>query len=377
MTDDEIIAPRVFISYSHDSPEHQDRVLALSDQLRKDGIDCNIDQYVTLASEGWPFWMERQIQEADFILMICTSTYFKRVKRSEEPGKGLGVLWEANIIYQYLYNSGVSNSKFIPILFPGSSISDIPVPCRGTTHFNPTSEAGYEELYRFLTNQPLTPKPPTGKPRKLSPRERTSENLFFRSDTDLGNSRESLTRKSDDSTNLLELKAGSDKELHPQEHAQPEEKPLGSPAKDQTSNMDASQQSNMHNIMNIWLDSIIAAQPLARNAIKLFNRQIIFLDECDRALSAMEAIRKPIQELDRLVEKHPYLFIQIRSKLINILHLIDEQVDKLTITKKTFCPSCLEASVEQRQEVEMQLKEILISIGKIQRLKKSLNKSEV
>lgn len=35
--------PKVFISYSHDSEEHKDRVLALSDRLRADGIDCIID----------------------------------------------------------------------------------------------------------------------------------------------------------------------------------------------------------------------------------------------------------------------------------------------------------------------------------------------
>lgn len=29
---------RVFISYSHDSPEHEKRVLALSERLRRDGL---------------------------------------------------------------------------------------------------------------------------------------------------------------------------------------------------------------------------------------------------------------------------------------------------------------------------------------------------
>jgi SEFIR domain len=38
--------PRVFISYSHDSPDHQNRVLELVNRLRSDGIDAIIDQYV-------------------------------------------------------------------------------------------------------------------------------------------------------------------------------------------------------------------------------------------------------------------------------------------------------------------------------------------
>ena len=32
--------PRVFISYSHDSPEHCHQVLSLAQQLRRDGIDA-------------------------------------------------------------------------------------------------------------------------------------------------------------------------------------------------------------------------------------------------------------------------------------------------------------------------------------------------
>jgi hypothetical protein len=45
--------PRIFISYSHDSPEHGDRVLALADRLRAEGIDCHLDQYETSPPEGW------------------------------------------------------------------------------------------------------------------------------------------------------------------------------------------------------------------------------------------------------------------------------------------------------------------------------------
>jgi hypothetical protein len=37
---------RVFISYSHDSREHCDLVLAFVQQLRRDGIDAELDQFV-------------------------------------------------------------------------------------------------------------------------------------------------------------------------------------------------------------------------------------------------------------------------------------------------------------------------------------------
>jgi hypothetical protein len=36
----------VFISYSHDCDAHREKVLALSERLREDGIETILDQYV-------------------------------------------------------------------------------------------------------------------------------------------------------------------------------------------------------------------------------------------------------------------------------------------------------------------------------------------
>ena len=55
MSSQETNPPKVFISYSHDSSEHKEQVLELSDRLRNDGIDCNIDQYEEFSPpEAWP-----------------------------------------------------------------------------------------------------------------------------------------------------------------------------------------------------------------------------------------------------------------------------------------------------------------------------------
>ncbi|MGZ3432839.1 MAG: SEFIR domain-containing protein, partial [Isosphaeraceae bacterium] len=92
-------APRVFISYSHDSEEHADRVLALADALCDGGIDVILDRYVHPApAEGWPLWMEGNLNAAKFVLMICTDTYLRRVLDQEEPGKGTGVRWEGKLV---------------------------------------------------------------------------------------------------------------------------------------------------------------------------------------------------------------------------------------------------------------------------------------
>ena len=165
-------APRVFISYSHDTVEHQERVLSFADRLRADGIDAEIDQYNAAPPEGWPLWCEQQIEAADFVLMICTETYYRRVSGDEERGKGLGVVWEARIIRQLLYDAGAVRSKFVPALFSDASPEQIPTPIKGWTRYVLDTSDGYEELYRRLTGQPRLLRPTLGKIRALPARPR-------------------------------------------------------------------------------------------------------------------------------------------------------------------------------------------------------------
>lgn len=160
-------APRLFISYSHDSAEHEDRVLAFADRLRHDGIDALIDQYDTAPPDGWPMWMDRQIQKADFVALVCTETYLRRVEGRELPGMGRGVLWEAKLIFNMLYPEDFNVQKFIPVLFAGGQSSYIPLPIRGSTYYRVDSAEGYEDFYRHLTGQPRHGKPALGKLKAL------------------------------------------------------------------------------------------------------------------------------------------------------------------------------------------------------------------
>jgi hypothetical protein len=164
--------PRVFISYSHDSAEHRDRVLELADRLRGDGIDAIIDQYIQSPPEGWPFWCEAEIRKAAFVPMVCTEAYLRRVNSEEEPGKGHGVLWEARLIRQHLFDTGSSSRKFVPVLFANGSPDHVPTPVKGGTIYRVGSPDGYEALLRLLTDQPLTPMPPLGRRRSLPSRQR-------------------------------------------------------------------------------------------------------------------------------------------------------------------------------------------------------------
>ena len=71
---------KIFISYSHDSPEHSARVLAFAHALGDMGLHVELDQFVTRPKQGWPHWcMERlRPENARFVLIICTETYRDR-----------------------------------------------------------------------------------------------------------------------------------------------------------------------------------------------------------------------------------------------------------------------------------------------------------
>ena len=110
-----------------------DRVLALSNRLRSEGIDCRIDQYEQSPAEGWPLWCDSQVEKSDFVLVACTETYLRRFKGEEAPGIGLGATWEGHIITQELYNAQGKNTKFIPIIFSAQDTAYIPVILQGAT----------------------------------------------------------------------------------------------------------------------------------------------------------------------------------------------------------------------------------------------------
>jgi WD40 repeat protein len=124
--------------------------------------------------------MDKQIRDSDFVVMVCTETYYQRVMGEEQPGKGLGVRWEGHLIYQAIYSAESMNTKFIPVLFESGNYADIPTPVQSTTFYFAQTEDGYEDLYRRLTDQPHAIKPALGKLRSLPAAERKSEGALGR-----------------------------------------------------------------------------------------------------------------------------------------------------------------------------------------------------
>ncbi|MCA8993700.1 MAG: toll/interleukin-1 receptor domain-containing protein [Planctomycetaceae bacterium] len=151
---------RVLISYSHGDSVHVSKVLQLSNALRKHGIDCWIDLYEPNPPEGWPFWMERQIESADHVLIACSENYLKRWNGLESPGVGHGVAWEAQLIRALLMNHPGQNRKFSPIIFDSGDIAHIPDVLSVYTRYEINTfilenENTFTSLVRHLTDQDL------------------------------------------------------------------------------------------------------------------------------------------------------------------------------------------------------------------------------
>ena len=166
------IPPTAFIAYTHDTLTHTQRARCLADELLSDGVECDIDAFHVSPPEGWAKWSSQQIQYRDFCIVVCTETCAHRIEGKEQPGTGKGMVWEGHAIIQRLYDSG-QNNGIIPVVFDCSDIEHIPLVLRSATYYvigqDLSTDNGYIELHRALTDQPLVRRPRLGALRKHLP----------------------------------------------------------------------------------------------------------------------------------------------------------------------------------------------------------------
>ena len=106
----------VFISYARESHAHLAKVQAFADRLRDLGLRVLFDEYEPNPPEGWPRWMEKCVRSADYVLLICTETYSKRIALKEARGVGAGVRLEGELVYNLSYVTQGGLGKLVPIL---------------------------------------------------------------------------------------------------------------------------------------------------------------------------------------------------------------------------------------------------------------------
>ncbi len=158
---------RIFLSYSWDDERHKERVLALAQRLRNDGLPAWLDRFTPFPAEGWPRWMQEEIARAQFVLCVVTKAYAERFQGHSPPGEGLGANWEGAIITGDLYQRAGRNDKFIPVLFDPEDAAYLPHPLREYARFLVSEPKSYTSLYRLLTSQPDVLPSPIGSVRSM------------------------------------------------------------------------------------------------------------------------------------------------------------------------------------------------------------------
>lgn len=136
--------PRVFITYSWDDEDHKRWVKSFTDRLLSDGINAMVDQYDVSPGERLTQFMEQQITDADYVLVICTPNY--KEKADKRTG---GVGYEGHIISGEIYAKH-NDRKFIPILRRGTRSNAIPTFMSGKYDVDLSNTAIYDEEYKKL-----------------------------------------------------------------------------------------------------------------------------------------------------------------------------------------------------------------------------------
>jgi hypothetical protein len=161
-------APRVFITYAHDSPEHVDQVRHFATFLRtRIGLDVHLDKWYENRRIDWSAWAAEHLTSADFILVIASPEYRRRADGGAPPDEGRGAQFEAAIIRDNMTRNlrGVTE-RVLPVLFPGRSIEDIPtfLHAYSTSRYVVTeyTEAGVAGLLAAITGHGQYPMPERG-----------------------------------------------------------------------------------------------------------------------------------------------------------------------------------------------------------------------
>lgn len=163
--------PRLFVSYSWTSPDHEARVLQIATDLRESGVDVVLDKWDLKEGHDAHAFMERMVTDPEMkkVILICDKAY---VDKTDGRSGGVGV--EAQIISGEIYDKQ-EQDKFVAVVVECDEEGKpyLPVYYRSRIYIDmsdpSTISENFERLLRWIYNQPFYKKPELGrKPEFLS-----------------------------------------------------------------------------------------------------------------------------------------------------------------------------------------------------------------
>lgn len=155
------LAPRIFISYTHDNLEHKKWVLGLAEKLMKNGIYVVLDQWDLKPGQDIYKFTTDGIERSDRVIIIVTPSYLKKSSMNN-TGSGL----ERMIITGELAKQ-LDTDKFIPIIKHFNESRSLPIYLGNRLYVDFSKddefEKSFESLVRVIHGKPESNKPELGK----------------------------------------------------------------------------------------------------------------------------------------------------------------------------------------------------------------------
>jgi hypothetical protein len=174
-----VTPPKLFVSYSWSSSDHEAWVLDLANELAGAGIHVILDKWDLREGQEASEFMEKMISDPTVtkVIMLCDREY---VAKANGRKGGVGV--EAQIISAEVYRN-VENTKFVAVVRERDEEGKPCVPIYYTSRIfiDLSDDARYasefERLVRWAHDQPLHKRPPTGNKPAYLEREAQAINL--------------------------------------------------------------------------------------------------------------------------------------------------------------------------------------------------------
>ncbi|WP_460408814.1 toll/interleukin-1 receptor domain-containing protein [Pseudomonas amygdali] len=158
--------PKVFISYSWSTPEHEEWVLELAEQLMQSGIETILDKWDLQIGHNAYHFMEKMVNDEtiDKVLIVCDETYVLKANSMNSSG----VSTETQIISPAVYANN-NQEKFVALVTQRDEKGKAYLPTYYSTRMyidfsNSQSSESFEKLVRFIFGKPLHKRPDLGAP---------------------------------------------------------------------------------------------------------------------------------------------------------------------------------------------------------------------
>ena len=171
---DSVAAPKVFVSYVHESRQHKDDVLAFAGFLRTQGVDTVLDMWSADTRRDWYAWAIREMTAAAYVVVVASPTYRAVGDGGGPADQHRGVQSEATLLRDLVHGDRVKwTPKVLPVLLPGHGIEEIPrfLSPYATSRYEVAAYTvtGAEDLLRVIHRRPGHVPPPVQAPPDLPP----------------------------------------------------------------------------------------------------------------------------------------------------------------------------------------------------------------